>query len=297
MKKNLKFKISNFKFHFIAIPLLLIVFSVFVARTIRTSVFLKNKDRVNVVFYGKESQFYSLDRTGELNYFISFYPDLKVTVPGGYGQYRLGALTKLVNLEKKPEMIRKTFSFMSSSFVDLYFYPKTTEIYFGKNNNTTIFFPKITNILSLKSNANLFDRIYLLTVFLRKSIIKFTQISDFAQDLDDDFKADQFAKDYQGNFYEKTYRKEGLNIQITYTNSYKTASSLSQIIEGEGIRVADINQEKNDGNCSLVISTKKTTETAKIMQSFFNCRLVIGDTGPYDIIFKLGNKEREWEIN
>ncbi len=269
------------------IPLLLIFISVFVMRTIRTSVFLRSR-RVNIVFYGKQSNFYSIDRASGLNYYVSFYPDLKTDVPGGYGIYRLGALGKLVNLERKPDLVRKTFSHLVGNFVDIYFYPKTSEIYFGPSEEKVIKIPKIGEIFTLGSNANLLDRIYLSLIFLNKSGNRFTEISA---------EANQFAKDYQGNFYEKAYRKENFNIQIVYAESFKTASSMSQMIEGEGIRVADISQEEYKGVCILIQKSKQPTKTGETLKNFFSCQPTIGDTGAYDIILKLGEREGDWEIN
>lgn len=287
------------KSYFIYLPLLLILFSLFVTRTIRTSVFLKSKERVNIVFYGKESNFYSIDTRGILNYHISFYPDLRTDVPGGYGEYRLGALAKLISLEKKPEIIRKTFSYMTGSFIDLYFYPATSEIFFGKDTVEKTDFPKVFDTFTHKSNSNLFDRIYLSLFFLKKTGGRFSEIDKFNIINNDRFQVQQFIKNYQGNFYKKIYRKEGLNIQLIYKDNYETALRVGQIIEGEGIRVADINQEeKNEENCQLVIEkNQSSTKTAEALSGFFNCRLVIGETGAYDIILKLGKKEKDWEIN
>lgn len=136
----------------------------FLIKSITGSVFLKWKEKVNVVFYGQNSFFYSFDRTSDTNYIIQMPSDLKSLIPGGYGFYRLGSLGKLVSLERKPDIFQKTYSAATSSIVDFYFYPKNTSIYYDnkeKSNN----FPSTSNILFYRSNANWVDRIFFIFPF------------------------------------------------------------------------------------------------------------------------------------
>ena len=100
-----KFKIFNLKFesigkYFIGI-FLVFLFGIVIFKQYTSSLFSQKKDRVNIVFYGKNTVYYSLGKYDGVHYFISFYPDVKVKVPGGYGNYRVGGLGKLVELEKK----------------------------------------------------------------------------------------------------------------------------------------------------------------------------------------------------
>src|SRR3990167_5657241 len=95
--------------------------------------------------------FYSLDQKN-INYLLFFSNSVKVIVPGGYGEYKVGAVGKLVSLEKNPEIIRKTFSAVTATLVDLYFYPKKTTIYHQDNFNSNEI-PTIKEIFLTNSNA------------------------------------------------------------------------------------------------------------------------------------------------
>ena len=98
----------------------LIVLSLIVG-SFRQSLFIKSRDRVNVLFYNRQVNLFSIGKDDNINYLVQFYPDIKVPVPGGYGIYRIGALGKMVLLEKKPELLKKTFAGVTSSFIDIYF--------------------------------------------------------------------------------------------------------------------------------------------------------------------------------
>ena len=113
------------------------------------------------------------------------------------------------------------------------------------------------------------------------------------------FDYNSFYKKFQGSFFQKTYRNYDINVQIIYTKSYKTALLLSQMIEGEGIRVVDLSsQDKFIKGCLLITNKEiSTTKTYLRLADFFKCRLKIGETTVSDIILVLGDLEKEWAIN
>jgi len=212
-----------------------IIFAYLFFKNITTSVFLKSKDRINVVFYGESTRFFSLSKA-DVSYLLKFPTEIEVLVPGGYGNYRIGALGKLVSLEKNPEILKKTFSSTTSSLVDLYFYPVKTEIYYNEGSGGN--FPSTIEVLLSKSNGNTLDRLFLISKFLDKNISDY-KIITFAKK---SFDLKMFQKNLQGNFYSKVFRKLGDNVQIIYDSSYLTAELFSQMIDGEGIRVVDLSQ-------------------------------------------------------
>lgn len=272
--------------------LLVVIFiGYFIVKNITSSVFLKEKDKVNIVFYGATTRFYSLDKS-DVDYIVTFTPNAKVLVPGGYGFYRLGSLNKLVSLEKKPELFKKTLSIATSSFVDLYFYPNSDDIFY-KNSQSDDLFPSLREIFLNRSNASLIDRIFVLINLSNKNqnLYKIIRTGD-------DFDSQKFNNDYQGSFYEKTYRTIGDNVQITYTKSYETAMEISQIIDGEGIRVVDVSQvNQNDKQCQIIVKKDKVkSETAMGLSRFFGCPIKIGDTEVSDIILVLGSLEKDWAL-
>ena len=288
--KSQKSKVKN-------IILLIVFISIFIylfIKSVKSSIFLRNKEKVNVVFYGQSSFFYSFDRGGDTNYIIKLSSDLKSLIPGGYGFYRLGSLGKLVSLEKDPELFQKTFSVATSSIVDFYFYPKDLAVYYDnkdKNGN----FPSISNILFYKSNANWIDKFFLYFLFSDRNLNHYKTID--SSNYDDTLS---LGKNIQGTLYKRIYRKVGDNIQIIYQENYRAAVLIGTIIDGEGIRVVDISQNDEKHNRCLLISNKKerlSEPIIKDLQSFFHCQSKVGDTESSDIIFKLGNLEKDWSAN
>ena len=277
----------------ILISFLFLVSFYLLFKSIKASIFLRNKEKVNVVFYGQNSFFYSFDRVSDSNYIIQMSSDLKGLVPGGYGFYRLGSLGKLVSLEKKTNLFQKTYSVATSSIVDFYFYPKDVKVYYESKDKSNIF-PSISNIFFYHSNANWIDRIFLYFLFLDHNLnhYKIIDSSNYSDSL-------SLAKDIQGTLYKRIYRKMGDNVQIIYLKNYQTAILISNIIDGEGIRVVDISQnEEISDKCLLISKKEKLTEPiVKDLQFFFHCDIKVGETESSDIIFKLGNLEKDWSAN
>lgn len=298
MKKKFSifpYRINNFQFSIYLLVGLLLIY--FIWSSLKNSLIFKRKDRLNIVFYGAKTAFYSFGFDDGVSYFISFPADVKVLVPGGYGYYRLGALGKLVGLEKKPQLYKKSFSAITSSFVDVYFYPSSEKIFFGEEKKI-IFFPSLSQILFCKTNVNILDRAYIFSLFLTKQKNQFLQISNLPINkgpgkgiLDERVFFDSLI----GLFYHKSYRSEKNIVQIVYTKKEKNALFLTKIIEGQGIRVVDYSYQRDQkASCRIIEDSKKHTQTAAALKNFFNCSIIQGNTGSYDIIFKLGSLEGEW---
>ena len=254
-------------------------------RTVSTSTIFNNSAHVNVVFYGKDTYFYSLSKKNSTNYYMYLWPDIELTVPGGFGKYRLGALGKLVELDKNKDLYRKSFSNLTGTFIDFYIYPSGDSIFYGKSEKDGLNSVSVFEILLRKSNMNILERAYVSYLFLRKPPSSF-KILHFNNDV---------KKTYQGYFYNESYRNEKLNVQILYTKSYSTSVAIGQIIEGEGIRIVDVSNdpEKSTG-CRIVNGTEGQSLTVKALSRFFNCPVTKGKTGGYDILFKLGDLEKKW---
>lgn len=282
-RKKTKFKLSVVFLVFICYV------SILIYRNITNSVFLNSKERVNVIFYDETPKFYSLS-TVDVNYLIKFPSEIEVLVPGGYGKYRVGALGKLASLENKPEIMKKVFSSTTGTLVDLYFYPKNTEIYYNGSNEKN--FPKFSEILFSGSNANTLDRIFLFFKLFDRNDSGYKIVS-FKKNI---FDEDQFRKNIQGNFYKKIFRRLGTNVQIIYSESYSTAMLFSHILEGEGIRVVDLSKGKISNSEGCRVITKKTDSVSETIREFFGCRSEIGETTVSDIIFELGGLEKEWAV-
>lgn len=266
----------------------LIIFIITIIRIINGSIFFQKKSHIQLVVYGKHTSFFSFGSRDGINYGLYVSPDDLVDVPGGYGVYRVGALGKLIKLEKDTKLLLKTFSATTGSFVDLYLSAGTGDIYYGTDQTLEPRFPTVTEILFNESNMNVLERFYILSYILKQnnSVVKTLRYSL------------TFADEYQGFFFDPVFRKERLNVQIIYSKSYKSALKLSQIIEGEGIRVGDIvvSSERNP-SCAILENTDKHTYSAEALARFFNCPLKKGKTGGYDILFILGDTENDWLIS
>ncbi len=297
---NIKYQISK-RSSLIFISFVVIFLLYYLIKSITGSVFLKGRDKINVVFYGENTRFYSLDRKN-INYLLSFPNLVKVIVPGGYGEYKVGAVGKLASLEKKPEIIRKTFSAMTATLIDLYFYPKKIIVYHQdiSNSNEAHTFKEI---FLTNSNASLIDRLFLSIYFFttnQKEDYQTINLKPFELGHNNAiFDYNSFYKKFQGSFFQKTYRNYDINVQIVYTKSYQTALLLSQMIEGEGIRVVDLSsQNKSIKGCQLITNKAiSATKTFERLADFFKCSLKIGETTVSDIILVLGDLEKDWAIN
>jgi hypothetical protein len=275
-------------------------------KDIKKSIFMKGKERVNVVFYNEKTFFYSFSKESS-NYIIEFEPEKKSLIPGGYGYYRLGGLGKIVSLDRKPELFKKSFSILTSSMVDLYFYPCQAKIFYHseKNNN----YPQMLSPFLSCSNASIIDRLITWSYLLQNKNKVF--YLDFKANKEGQLDDEDFFKKNLGIFYKTIYRKQKKDVQILYTKSYKTALKISQIIEGEGIKVSDIdmldnfllrnpnNNFKNlnyEKNCWIIENQKEPSLVAKNLISFFGCQFNYLNTNFIDTIFILGPKEEEWMI-
>ncbi len=271
-----------------------------VVNSFSQSLFFTDRNRINIVMYGADSAFYSLDKKDTRHYAMYFAPDLKMQVPGGYGNYRVGSLGKLVNLENRPDLFGKTFSVATTTFVTYYFYPDSEELFYGNEVPTTKHEAKITDILLLKSNAGILDRLYLVFFFLGKNSEDF-HIIDYSEKVnaiqnDVYFQEDSFIKESIGLLYQKLYRDEQKSIQILYNKDYNVANRISSLLEGNGIRVNDLSLDINRSKtCTIFESLNVHSSTARDLAEFFKCNLKNGPTDVYDIIFDLGNREGEWE--
>jgi hypothetical protein len=274
--------------------ILVIIFRLFFS----SALFIK-EDRINILIYSSEPIYFSLEKGGDVRYVTTFNADSRTEVPGGYGVYRMGAVGKLVTLEKNPELLKKTFSRITGSMIDYYFYPKSEAIYYGSAEKTRL--PSLKEIFLYQSNANFFDRLYIYFQFAGKHLADFEEIQiNKIQTGDTVLLSDvTFARQYLGYFYHKSLREENKTVQILYLNSYAAAKNMSRIIDGEGMRVVDIDTNQNQKQNSPCIVEENTQKdyslTAREIASFFKCILTKGRGRVSDIVVEMGKAENEWE--
>lgn len=269
-------------------------------RALYHSRFFRPYERVQVVVYGENTRFYSLHNSDKIHYYATFSPDTKIIVPNGYKYYRIGALGRLIYYDRTADLLKKGFSAATSTFVQYYFYPANTTIYYGNEAKKEIRLPSFKELFLYQTNAPFVDRLYLALKFLNTKKSDFTVIDESAtikkQRDDYIFSEKDFAKKFLGYFYQKTYRKERRTVQIIYTEKYNSADLIGKILEGNGIRVIDLKQMKQGKNCFIIEQADQYSITAQDLADFFGCQLKKGKTEISDIIFMLGNIEEDWEI-
>jgi len=286
----------------IGILLSFLVVLIIVLRQLFTSAFFVKEDRINILIYSPEPIYYSLEKGGEVHYLTTFNADSRTAVPGGYGIYRMGALGKLITLEKNPDLLKRTFSRITGSMIDYYFFPRSDSIYYGSSEKVRL--PKIGELFMYDTNGNFFDRMYIFLQFFGKHLTDFEEIHIKKVQTGETILLSDvaFARQYLGYFYHKSLRKENKTVQILYTNSYVSAKNLSRVIDGEGVRVVDVDvgQQPTANSQQTECIVKENTEkgfslTAKEIACFFNCILIKGKGRVSDIIIEMGRAEKEWE--
>jgi hypothetical protein len=226
---------------------------------------------------------------------------MKVQVPGGYGEYRVGALGKLIGLEKDPTLLKRAFTYNSSSFVPYYFYPTQSSIYYSPGEEG-IHIPTLKDILSSQTNASLLDKLFIYSKFAAVSRNDFIaiDITKYSEKVGEDqiFSSQDFKKKFIGYFYNKTYRTERRTVQIIYSKDYNTAAGIGNMLEGNGIRVVDISQRDTKNKyCVISEEQNENSITVRDLSRFFGCENKKESSSLSDIVLTLGSLESEWELD
>lgn len=266
-------------------------------------------DRVNVVFYGSNSYLVSFGLQDRVNYIAGFSHDHRVIVPGGYGRYRIGSLGGLAGLPEvkhDTDIVRRTFSSVISAYVDTDVYPKKTAIYDDTITSGDTF-SRSSAVWSLfdgnyVTNASFLNKLILVWLLVGTNESDFVELSTntaIEKMGEEIFSEEGYLKKYRGFFYHKKYRDESQEVKILYTN-YMSALHLSRIIEGQGIRVVDL--DRSDGHhtgCILYTDPhvqKKGNDTLLFLQRAFTCRVMTGKAQGANIILIPGRElEKKWE--
>src|SRR3989344_8707562 len=217
-KKKLKIQMTKFKVNLNNIPRLFLLFLLIYIlfhtfRVFSHSLFFKRPDRLNMIFYGERPVFLSFGFSDNVNYIGFFNNDHQVYLPGGAGRYRIGALGRFVDIEKKPIIYQKTFSSSLSLYVNYYFFPKINKIY-TKSDSEDFFIPKLSPIdiyylTGRRGNAGFLDRLYLFFLLLlfkkRQKVFSLISMGLFKKkESDRIFWGDVLGKKNKGYFYKNS---------------------------------------------------------------------------------------------
>lgn len=297
MKKRIEKEVKK-SLKTLVFSVILCLFLVFFIIQLYKSLFIQRPERINLLFLNQNPILLSLSTIGESNYYINLYPDLKLNIPGGYGDYRVGALVKLAQLEIDNGLISRAIEGSTFTFLNYYFFPNKIQTYFGKT-PTLEFNLNLKNIIFNKSNASFFDKAYLFFKIIgvqNHNFIKLNAFEKINNNKDLIFDSERFAEEYNGLFFQHTYRDERKSVQILYTNNYNSADIIAKILENNGIRVVDISKtDKTDKKCEVLEKAKKYSKTSKDISTYLDCKLVNGKTEISDIVIFLGDKEELWK--
>ena len=297
MKKRIEKEVKKSLKTLVLSVILCLILILFIIQLYK-SLFIKKPERINLLFLNQNPTLMSLSTVGESNYYFNLYPDLKLNVPGGYGDYRVGALVKLSQLENDSELISRAIEGSTFTFLNYYFFPNKVQTYFGKASSSE-FDLNLKNIIFNKSNASFFDKVYLFIKIVgvqNHNFIKLNAFEKLNNNKDLVFDSERFSEEYNGLFFQHTYRDERKSVQILYTNNYNSADMTAKILENNGIRIVDISKtDKTDKNCRVFEKAKKYSITSKNISTYLGCELVNNDTGISDIIIFLGDKEELWK--
>jgi len=283
-----------------------LVIGLLLAYALSGSLWSTRPEQLQFVVYGSDTRVYSLGLSENIHHMMRFPANYKVEVPGGYGQYRVGALGHLVNSEDKPELLLHTFSVANAAFVQYYFYnDQGKEVFYSGSEKEKVSPPPLLSLFQMRSNATFFDRAYIAyrSLQMKRSEIIGINIDEVAEkdpvNGDTVLSMSKLRDTYAGYLFNKTYRTERYNVQIAYTKSYKTAVRIGSILENMGIRVADISASnvKDKKGCIVRHLGIEDSQTVKDIAAFFSCDSIKADTGIHDIVLELGELERSWEIN
>lgn len=252
--------------------------------------FYNKKGRINILVYDSSPVILSLDLKTGVNYYLYLPVDFKISVPGGYGEYRIGSIGKLADLEKDPELVRRSFSFLLGSFIDFYFYPNLSKVWYSKEKRP---FLRKWEILRYRTNANLLARSYVLFKFFSLNSASFSPLKIKSFEVERGrINFSKFHSRIQGDFYLPEIRRENKKIRIFYAQNYKAAENLGRIFKGEGIDV--LSYETFPGRKVCKVVGREKNFSLEYLQKIFGCQVQIDkNLEPNLIKFYLGKIEEE----
>lgn len=255
--------------------------------------YYEKKGRINILFYDSSPVFLSLDLKTGVNYYLVLPLDLKIKVPGGYGEYRIGSVGKLAYLEKEPKILERSFSFFIGSFIDYYFYPSLSSIFYTADKK--IFLRK-KEVLIYKSNAGFLKKLYLFFKIFPLNSSSFVSIKIKPEEVKEDtINFLKFNSRIQGNFYLPQVREENKKIKIFYSKNYKSAENLAFILKGEGFDVLDFASYKGFSKCK--IKFKVQSFSVEYLNKILGCEVKFDDRVGDNIIelYLSEKEEEEWK--
>lgn len=212
----------------------LLILGILKLKKILTSDF-KKLSRKNFVVYGGEKQVFVLSFQDKEGLILFFSPNQRVQVARGFGEYELGKVYKLGQLEGKgSELVRETFEVAFSIPVFGVFYEEGG-VYFESVNPRKVFQKLFW--LSLKGKIK--------TDLSRKDI--FALLLQVGEIDKDKVKVAEFKNEVNGLFKDKKLRQEALAVEVLNSTQHSgLAQSWGDFLETAGCLVVRVGETSPD---------------------------------------------------
>jgi hypothetical protein len=278
---------------------IIVILMLYLVHEVLTSQFLSRRDRITIGVYDDVPYVFSYDKTTRLGTVIYFNSDVMVTVPGGYGWYRLGSVRLLATIEHKTNaLLTQTFAQLIGAPVDLAIYRTTKDLidnkvsdfmeYFMSKRGLKVLFSKDYAI----SSTNLIDR-FLVNRALNTSpdrLIVVNAENDYVtRDNRKFYTPEKLDSRNKGYFYQKTASESSVKVHITANRKqYRAGTEIARLIEGMGIKVLSVDEDTANSlhECIIRYSTQGKT-IAALLHNYFPCKLVYAVDQNIIIDFKL----------
>lgn len=270
--------------------LIFFIFLIWFIRQFTSSFFTSKYQRVNIGIWGKRTIILSYNLSSPDHSLIVFSNSYEIEIPGGLKGYTVGAIGKLVDLERKPLIFKKALSSAGQLLIHKTQHENTSEVYFddfGDPSSDDALKSMIISSLLGPGDLNVLERIY---IFFHLSEVVGPRTS----------RAIVTSQKFEPKLYEKVFRNERKLVQLQYQKSSKTAYEFASMLENIGIRVSDVlsidrGENRVISRCEVIEQEANVSETAKFLSAYFDCRIVRGETGIYNIKLILDQvTESEW---
>lgn len=275
--------------------IILLIFLVLIAiiQTVRTSVFMSSRNRITLGVLAPHTFVLSYDKKSGITNVIFFKTDAQVTVPGGYGWYRLGSVPLLGSIEHKEfEIARHSMEELVGAPVDEVIVPSGGDILETVDEQFINWFLKNRrDFLSLfmrkyrLSTTNVIDRYFITRAMgVRKDKLVFVDGSEgiiMTKKNDPRYSADKLDLVVKGFLYWTYPSKDGAVSVYAPEKLYSAGIRIGRIIEGAGMKVLDIAAVSKIPDTCVFIGHSSQKDTINFLARYFNCKVELKSSEPY----------------
>ena len=257
----------------------------YIVHEVVTSKFLSQRERITVGVYDNIPYVFSYDKTTNLGTIIYFNPDVMVTVPGGYGWYRLGSVRLLATIEHKTNiLLTQTFAQLVGAPIDAAIYLTAQDVIYEGTANFLNYFMSKRGIKTLfskdyaTSTTNLIDRLLInraLNTSPDRLIVVDAENDYITRDHTRYYTVEKLDSHSKGYLYQKTPAQSSVKVRVlANSKEYKAGTEIARLIEGMGIKVLSVDEVElpPSRECTLRYGNE-SKRVAALLYNYFPCRL------------------------